>query len=108
MSKSWPFIHLKRRNHNIAGTPRADDQELEGLARMEYYHRITKFACDTTRHLVGDSTTVIDFRPLYAVTIHHLQRQLAQEMQVFFKSDMDDAELEKITKLLKNYSNPPC
>lgn len=81
------------------------DKELDGLASLPYYERITEFARNSTRHWVKGCNTVIDFRPLYAVTIHHLQRQLAQEIQVFSTTHMTDEQLGRIRALLKQYSN---
>jgi len=83
------------------------DDELEGLASMGYHERLTTFARDATRRTVDGSTTIIDFRPLYAVTIHHLQRLLSVEMQAFSTQNMTDVQLETIRKLLKQYSNLP-
>ncbi|KAJ9616435.1 hypothetical protein H2200_000153 [Cladophialophora chaetospira] len=62
------------------------DSELDGLASLQYHERMTRFARGATRHWVKN-TTVIDFRPLYAVSIHHQQRQILQEMNAFFKTN---------------------
>ena len=80
------------------------DKELDGLASLSYHERITEFARNSTRHWVKDCNTVIDFRPLYAVTIHQLQRQLVQEIQIFSATDMTDEQLEKIRVLIQQYS----
>jgi hypothetical protein len=80
------------------------DKELDGLASLPYHERITEFARNSTRHWVKDCNTVIDFRPLYAVTIHQLQRQLAQEIQIFSATDMTNEQLEKIRVLIQQYS----
>jgi hypothetical protein len=84
--------------------PKERDKELDDLASLPYHERITEFARNSTRHWVKDCNTVIDFRPLYAVTIHHLQRQLEQEIQIFSATDMTDEQLEKIRVLLQQYS----
>lgn len=81
------------------------DKELDGLASLPYHERITEFARNSTRHWVKDCNTVTDFRPLYVVTVHHLQRQLAQEIQSFLAIDLTNEKLEQIRVLLKQYSN---
>lgn len=83
------------------------DEELDGLSLLDYHERITLFARGSTRHWVNDSITVVDFRPLYAITIHHLQRQLAQEIQHISKGEVTDEQLENIRKLLVQYSKTP-
>lgn len=80
------------------------DKELDGLASLPYHERITEFARNSTRHWVKNRNTVIDFRPLYAITIHHLQGQLAKEIQTFSATEMTDEQLEKIRVLLQQYS----
>lgn len=106
LARSFPRMKRQDTAKRVE-TPRTRDKELEGLASLEYYERLTKFARDSTRHWVKGSTTVIDFRPLFAVTIHHLQRQLAQEMQIFSRDKMTDEQLERIGKLLSQYSSVP-
>ncbi|KIW78370.1 hypothetical protein Z517_08205 [Fonsecaea pedrosoi CBS 271.37] len=80
------------------------DIELNGLASLEYHERLTRFARGAVRHWVKN-TTVIDFRPLYAVSIHHQQRQLLQEISTFFRSNMTDEQLDRIGILLGQYTN---
>jgi hypothetical protein len=84
---------------------RERDEELDGLASLTYHQRMTEFARNSTRHWVKDSNTVIDFRPLYAITIHHLQRRIAQEIRLLNEKEVTDSQLENIQKLLKQYSN---
>ncbi|KAL9084297.1 MAG: hypothetical protein Q9165_008125 [Trypethelium subeluteriae] len=43
--------------------------------------------------------------PLYAVKIHNLQRQLAQEVQVTLTNSVTEAQLEHIQKLLDDYTS---
>jgi hypothetical protein len=83
---------------------RVKDQDLAGLASLDYYERLTKFCRDSTRHWVEESTTVVDYRPLFAATIHHLQRELAQEIQNFSKITITDEQLHHIRQLLEQYS----
>lgn len=83
---------------------RERDAELDGLASLAYHERMTEFARQSTRHWVKGSNTVLDFRPLYAITLHHLQRQLAREIHLLSEKDMTDTQLEKIQELLKQYS----
>ncbi|KAF4636040.1 hypothetical protein G7Y89_g2051 [Cudoniella acicularis] len=84
---------------------RERDKDLDGLASLTYHERLTEFARNSTRHWVKDSNTVIDFRPLYAITIHHLQRQLSQEIYLLNENEMTDSQLENIRKLLKQYTS---
>jgi len=99
--------HLQRQDTRKRVRIRKErDKELDGLASLPYHERITEFARNSTRHWVKNCNTVLDFRPLYAVTIHHLQRQLAQEIQNFSMTDLTDEQLEKIRTLLKQYSRP--
>lgn len=83
------------------------DQELEGLASLTYHQRMTAFARNSTRHWVKDSGTVIDFRPLYAINIHNLQRHLAEEIHLLLEDEISDTQLENIRILLEQYSNFP-
>lgn len=80
------------------------DEELDGLASLEYYERLTEFIRCSTRHPVKDPITVVDFRPLYAVTIHHLQRRLGQEIQLILTQRATDVQLERTRELLDEYS----
>lgn len=80
------------------------DAELEGLSSLDYHKRLTHFARGSTRHCVDGSITVVDFRPLYAITIHNLQRRLAERIQSLLHDDLDNEHLEAISKLLKEYS----
>jgi hypothetical protein len=80
------------------------DNLLDGLALLPYYERLTRFIRGSTRHLVADGVTVVDFRPLYTVTVHHLQRQLAEEIQKIDKEDITGKHLEDIRETLHNYS----
>ncbi|KAH6665937.1 hypothetical protein B0J14DRAFT_203391 [Halenospora varia] len=86
------------------------DTELEGLAALPYRERLAEFVRGSTRHWVDDSITVVDFRPLYAIAIHNLQHQLAQQIQVIQKHEeigdkLTDEQLETIQKLVKEYTN---
>ena len=81
--------------------------ELNGLAAMTYHERISEFGRKSTRHWVNEDycNTIIDFRPLYAITIHHLQRQLVEGIRVLEDEDLTDQQLGNTRKLLKQYSN---
>jgi hypothetical protein len=80
------------------------DNLLDGLASLPYYERLTRFIRGSIRHLVAGGVTVIDFRPLYTVTVHHLQRQLAEEIQKIEKADVEGQQLEHIRDTLHKYS----
>ena len=102
-----PFQIQRQDTTKRVGVRRERDKELDGLASLTYHERITQFARNSTRHWVKESTTVIDFRPLYAVTVHHLQSQLVNEIQVLNEKEVTDSQLEHVRKLLKQYSNLP-
>ena len=80
------------------------DNLLDGLASLPYYERLTRFIRGSTKHLVAGGITVVDFRPLYTVSIHHFQRQLAQEIQKIENFEVTDSQLEDIRETLHNYS----
>jgi hypothetical protein len=81
-----------------------DDKLLEGLASLPYLERLTCFIRGSTRHSVTGGVTVVDFRPLYSVTIHHLQRQLAEEIQKLTNADLTTPQLDRIRETLHKYS----
>jgi hypothetical protein len=103
MMTFWWSSSQKYHKHGLE-TRNERDKELDGLATLEYHSRLTQFVRGATRHWVKDSTTVVDFRPLYAITIHNLQRQLAQEIKAVTEDEISDTQLENIRKTLKRYS----
>lgn len=80
------------------------DEQLEGLAALPYHTRMSHFVRGSTRHRVAGDITVLDFRPLYTVAVHDLQRRLATEIQKIGKSDVTDQQLEDIGDTLHKYS----
>ncbi|TRX89299.1 hypothetical protein FHL15_009736 [Xylaria flabelliformis] len=84
-----------------------EDSVLEGLAALPYHERLTKFISGSTKHWVADGVTIVDFRPLYAVTIHHLQHRLAAELAKIEKTVATDEQLESIRDILHKYSKTP-
>lgn len=100
------FSQTRKRGNveRVNSTGARQDIELDGLASLEYHERLTRFARGAVRHWVKNMT-VIDFRPLYAVSIHHQQRQLLQEISTFFQNNMTDEQLDRIRELLEQYSN---
>ncbi|PMD59899.1 uncharacterized protein K444DRAFT_612963 [Hyaloscypha bicolor E] len=81
------------------------DNLLDGLALLPYFERLTHFIRGSTRHLVAGGVTVVDFRPLYTVIVHHLQRQLAEEIQKIEKADITGQQLEDIRGTLHKYTD---
>lgn len=77
---------------------------LDGLASLSYLERLTKFIRGSTKHWVIGGVTVIDLRPLYAVTVHNLQRHLAEEIHKVDCDNITEQQLEKIGDLLNKYS----
>ncbi|KAG9240576.1 hypothetical protein BJ878DRAFT_483726 [Calycina marina] len=69
------------------------DQELSGLAALDYNEPITQFARGSISRLVGNSATVIDFRPLYAISKRHFHRQLAGGISSIVKMEKNDEQL---------------
>lgn len=80
------------------------DAELGYLESLPYHERLTEFARGSTRQLLKDNITVLDFRPLYAITLHHLQRSLAKEIQKMVQKTASDSQLERLETKLKRYS----
>ena len=80
------------------------DNLLDGLALLPYFERLTRFIRGSTRHLVAGGVTVVDFRPLYTVTLHDLQHQLAEKIQKIEKADVAGQQLEDIRETLHKYS----
>ena len=85
-----------------------ENSDLKHLKSLEYFERMTHFIRGSTRH-VSRGITVLDFRPLYAVTIYHIQRQLAKEISIISRGHVTDDQLETIRQLLEKYSTfkPP-
>ncbi|KAI0439926.1 hypothetical protein F4803DRAFT_19613 [Xylaria telfairii] len=85
------------------GTER--DDVLEGLAALPYHERLTRFIRGSTKHWASGGVTIVDFRPLYAVTIHHLQYQLATELAKIEKANVTNEQLESIRDILNKYTS---
>ena len=45
------------------------DKVLDGLGCLSYNERVAQFIRGSTRHSIKNDTTVVDFRPLYAVSM---------------------------------------
>lgn len=80
------------------------EHPLEGLSVLPYLERVTHFIRGSTRHRVPGGVTVVDFRPLYAVTIHHIQSWLARCIADVEKEEITEQQLERIRELLRQYS----
>ncbi|KAI8635650.1 hypothetical protein F5Y19DRAFT_17931 [Xylariaceae sp. FL1651] len=78
---------------------------LDGLASLPYHERLTKFIRGSTKHWVAGGVTIVDFRPLYAVTIHHLQHRLASELATIDKFITTDEQLEILRDNLHKYTD---
>ena len=85
------------------GDREREDGHLTTLVSLPYFERITQFIRGSTRH-VSHGITVLDFRPLYAIRIHHIQRQLAKEIRDISQRDITDGQFETIRQLLERYS----
>ncbi|RYP04079.1 hypothetical protein DL765_010312 [Monosporascus sp. GIB2] len=70
------FNRVKESNNKDANR----DRLLKGLGSLPYHERLTRFLRGSVKHWVKGGVTVIDFRPFYTVTIHQLQRQLAEQI----------------------------
>lgn len=80
------------------------DDFLDGIANLSYHERLTQFLRGSTRHWVAGGVTVVDFRPLYTVNVHHPQRRLAKEIKKVEAEDITDLQLETIQETLHQYS----
>jgi hypothetical protein len=79
---------------------------LDGLAELPYHERLTRFLRGAARHWVAGGISVVDFRPLYTVTIYDLQRQLVRELQNVDGENITDEQLNRMRGTLHEYS--PC
>ena len=77
---------------------------LNGIADLPYHERITRFLRGSTMHWVKGGVTVVDFRPLYTVTLHDLQRQLVAEIHRAKHENVTDVQLKSIREILHQYS----
>ncbi|GAW23366.1 hypothetical protein ANO14919_129240 [Xylariales sp. No.14919] len=82
-----------------------EENVLEGLASLPYHERLTKFIRGSSKHWVAGGVTIIDFRPLYTVTIHHLQHRLATELATIEKAIATDEQLEIVRDTLHKYTD---
>lgn len=80
------------------------DGLLEGLASLPYHERMTRFIRGSSRHWVPSGITVVDFRPLYAVSIHHLQQQLATQIEQADAETITDEWLTRTRGIIREYS----
>jgi len=78
---------------------------LGGLASLPFHKRMSHFARGSTRHWVTGGITVVDFRPLYTIAIHDLQRRLTREIQSIETEDVTDEQLEHIRETLHKYTD---
>ncbi|RII07000.1 hypothetical protein CUC08_Gglean007968 [Alternaria sp. MG1] len=78
---------------------------LHGLAELPYHERLTRFLRGATRHWVAGDISVIDFRPLYTVTLYDLQRKLAREIQKVDGGNITDEQLSRMRGTLHEYTN---
>lgn len=77
---------------------------LEGLSSLPYFERLTHFIRGSIKHWVAGGVTVIDIRPLYTVTIHHLHRQIAEHIQSIEEKEVTGLQLKNIQETLHEYS----
>jgi hypothetical protein len=77
---------------------------LDGLAELPYHERLTRFLRGAARHWVAGGISVIDFRPLYTITLYDLQRQLAREIQKVEGENITDEQLSRMRGTLHEYS----
>lgn len=77
---------------------------LDGLAELPYHERLTCFLRGAARHWVAGGISVIDFRPLYTVTLYDLQRQLAREIQKVEGENITDEQLSRMRGTLHEYN----
>ena len=77
---------------------------LDGLAELSYHERLTRFLRGAARHWVAGGISVIDFRPLYTVTLYDLQRQLTREIQKVEGENITDEQLIRMRGTLHEYS----
>ncbi|KAJ4115388.1 hypothetical protein NW768_011240 [Fusarium equiseti] len=96
---------MDKANPRDIETDEERDKLLEGLSSLPYHERLTRFLRGSTRHWVTAGVNVVDFRPLYSVTIHHLQRQMAEEIHDLTNNEVTDQQLVRIRDILHHYTN---
>jgi hypothetical protein len=77
---------------------------LDGLTALPYHERISCFLRGSARHRVAGGVSVLDFRPLYAVTLHDLQRKLAGIIREVEREDLTKKQLTGTRATLHEYS----
>ncbi|KAI2462982.1 hypothetical protein F4781DRAFT_152763 [Annulohypoxylon bovei var. microspora] len=92
-------VNEGNRNNAIRG------EVLEGLGLLPYHERLSRFIRGSIKHWVKGGVTVVDFRPFYTVTIHHLQRQLTEQIRRIEKTNITDSQLEDIRNILRKYTD---
>jgi hypothetical protein len=80
---------------------------LEGLSSLPYYERLTHFIRGSVKHWVTGGVTVVDIRPLYAVTIHHFHRHIAEHIKSIEEKEVTSSQLKAIKDILHEYSKSP-
>ncbi|KAI0971597.1 hypothetical protein F4678DRAFT_479416 [Xylaria arbuscula] len=74
-----------------------NDESIKALLQEEFPLDQWKDICN--------NVTIVDFRPLYAVTIHHLQYPLATELAKIGENIVTGEQLESIRDILHKYTN---
>ena len=74
-------------------------------ASMPYQVRLGHFIDQASIYSTDGKVTTLDFRPLYAVNIYHLQHLIVNEIGLIKKAgEVSENQLRKLQKLIKHYS----
>jgi hypothetical protein len=79
--------------------------ELDGLADMKYMERLAHFIDKTTVYSPDGKITALDFRPVFAANIYHLQYCIGKEVYRIRETHMTSHnQLQRLRKLVKDHS----
>jgi hypothetical protein len=83
--------------------------DLDGLTRMEYMKRLAHFIAESTVYSKDGKVTSLDFRPIFAANIHHLQHSLGNEVRLIRHTrTTSQDQMQRLQKLVRDYSESMC
>jgi hypothetical protein len=77
---------------------------LDGWARLPYPERLAYFITEASVYSTDGSTTILDFRPLFAANIYHLQHLMGNLISSIKDRTVSEDQLHQLRKLIKHYS----
>jgi hypothetical protein len=78
---------------------------LDGWARLPYPERLAYFITEASVYSTDGNTTVLDFRPLFAANIYHLQHLMGNLISsIAGDRTVSEDQLHQLRRLIKHYS----